>query len=74
MIFDTLVSFDHLTWLMAQEDFVKIRNRKSFKSYNINIEYCSVQFHSLLISIDLAKAQLKAMVMKNLLISDHSEY
>jgi len=33
MIPKTLVPFDHLTWLMAQEDFIKFNRRERFKSY-----------------------------------------
>jgi hypothetical protein len=30
-----LVSFDHLMWLMAEEDFIEFGYHKSFKSYTI---------------------------------------
>jgi hypothetical protein len=33
MVPETLVSFDHLTWLMAQEDFIKFKQMFSTVVY-----------------------------------------
>jgi len=32
-VFEMLLSFDHLMWMIAQDDFIKLNSCESFKSY-----------------------------------------